>query len=697
MQELRKGSLLQGGKYRIEKVLGQGGFGITYLAEQVVLHRKVAIKEFFMKEYCERDDSTSQVTLGTTSGSKDLVLRFRGKFIREAQMIASLEHPNIVKIHDIFEENGTAYYVMPYLGSESLSDQVKKNGSLPERDALRYIRQVSSALSYIHGRNSLHFDVKPSNILVNNADEAILIDFGISKHYDESGSQTSSSPVGVSKGYAPLEQYQQNEISSFTPATDIYALGATLLALLTGVVPPSASEVNEEGLPPISTKISKTTRDAIIKAMQPRRKDRPQNIKEFLELIDGELDDPTTIVDNPKSKLFASSEVNENDLTVTSTLEQSSSTCSTRKKRLASLTFDIVTTKKEYLLLLFIPFGMLLSNIPSIGFFHLSLWNDEFLNPCSPFFHSYRHVLAEGGLLDVLYIGVKVGVYPCLILLGVGAMTDFGPLIANPKSMLWGAVVLLGIFGTFMVTQMEVFGFILPEAGSIGLIGGADGSTAIFLTSMLAPHLLGPIAVAAYSNMVLAPLIQPLIMRALTTKKERKIRMPQLRTVSKKERVLFPVLIALVVSLVLPHVAVLIGSLMFGNLMKECGVLERLRKSILNVMYNIVVIFLGITLGATALHWNTILFLCIGIVTLGMMTAGGVSLAKFMNLFLKDKINPLIGSAGVCAGPLAARISHREGVKADPHNCLLAYALGPNAAGVIGSIIGAGIFLFLLG
>lgn len=279
------GSVLQGGKYEIIRALGQGGFGITYLAEQVALHRKVAIKEFFMKEYCERDGAMS-VTLGTSIGSKDLVERFLKKFLREAQMIAGLDHPNIVKIHDVFEENGTAYYVMEFFEGESLADKVKENGPLSEEEALKYIRQIARALSYIHGKNTLHFDVKPSNILINGDGDAVLIDFGVSKHYDNSGNQTSSTPVGISKGYAPLEQYQQNEIDTFTPATDIYALGATLYTLLTGKIPPSASEVNEDGIPEMSGEIPLATRNAIKQAMNPRRKDRPQSVAAFLSLLE---------------------------------------------------------------------------------------------------------------------------------------------------------------------------------------------------------------------------------------------------------------------------------------------------------------------------------------------------------------------------------------------------------------------------
>lgn len=360
--------------------------------------------------------------------------------------------------------------------------------------------------------------------------------------------------------------------------------------------------------------------------------------------------------------------------------------------------------KKEYepLLLLPIAFGMILTNLPGAGLFHTEMWNDEFLNPDSPYYHSYRHVMAEGGLLDVLYIGVKAGIYPCLIFLGVGALTDFGPLIANPKSLLLGAAAQLGIFATFIVTQLDFFGFNAQEAASIGIIGGADGPTAIFLTTKLAPHLLGPIAVAAYSYMALVPVIQPPIMRMLTTKKERMIRMNQLRTVSKKEKIIFPIVVAILVSLILPSAATLIGCLMLGNLMKESGVVERLSKAAQNELNNIVVIFLGTTVGATAtaeafLNWQTLSILCVGIVAFGVGTAGGVLLAKLMNLFMKEKINPLIGSAGVSAVPMAARVSQVEGQKSDPHNFLLMHAMGPNVAGVIGSAVAAGILLSFLG
>ena len=359
--------------------------------------------------------------------------------------------------------------------------------------------------------------------------------------------------------------------------------------------------------------------------------------------------------------------------------------------------------KKEYepLLLLPIAFGMILTNLPGAGLFHSELWA-QFLDHNSPNYHSYGVIMRDGGLLDILYIGVKAGVYPCLIFLGVGAMTDFGPLIANPKSLLLGAAAQIGIFATFIVCQMDFTGFTPAEAASIGIIGGADGPTAIFLTTKLAPQLLGPIAVAAYSYMALVPVIQPPIMRALTTKKERMIRMAQLRTVTKQEKIIFPIVVAIVVSLILPSAATLIGCLMLGNLMKESAVVERLSNCVQNELNNIVVIFLGVTVGATAtaesfLNVQTILILCVGIVAFGCGSAGGVLLAKFMNLFLKEKINPLIGSAGVSAVPMAARVSQVEGQKADPRNFLLMHAMGPNVAGVIGSAVAAGILLSFLG
>ena len=359
-----------------------------------------------------------------------------------------------------------------------------------------------------------------------------------------------------------------------------------------------------------------------------------------------------------------------------------------------------IVKKYEPLLLLPIAFGMLLSNIPGAGMFHTSMWNDEFLNPNSPFFHSYRHVLAEGGLLDVLYVGVKLGLYPCLIFIGVGAMTDFGPLIANPKSLLLGAAAQLGIFIAFL--GANGLGFTPAEAGSIGIIGGADGPTSIFLTSKLAPHLLGPIALAAYSYMALVPVIQPPIMKLLTTKEERRIKMKQLRPVGKTEKIIFPIVVAVVVSLILPSASTLIGCLMLGNLMKECGVVERLSKAAQNELNNIVVIFLGLSGGATATAETFISLQTLGIIIMGVTafavgTAGGVLLAKLMNVFSKEKVNPLIGSAGVSAVPMAARVSQTEGQKADPTNFLLMHAMGPNVAGVIGSAVAAGVLLGFLG
>ena len=358
--------------------------------------------------------------------------------------------------------------------------------------------------------------------------------------------------------------------------------------------------------------------------------------------------------------------------------------------------------KKQYepLLLLPIAFGMLLSNLPGANMFHTEMWNDEFLNPASEYYHSYRHVLAEGGLLDILYIGVKAGVYPCLIFIGVGAMTDFGPLIANPKSFLLGAAAQVGIFMTFIAAH--ALGFDSQEAGSIGIIGGADGPTSIFLTTRLAPHLLGPIAIAAYSYMALVPVIQPPIMRLLTTKKERQIVMKQLRTVSKTEKIIFPIAVAAVVTFILPDAGPLIGCLMLGNLMRECGVVDRLAKTVQNELMNIVVIFLGTTVGATAtastfLEPKTIYILCMGIIAFSFATAGGVLFAKLMNVFAKEKVNPLIGSAGVSAVPMAARVSQVEGQKANPSNFLLMHAMGPNVAGVIGSAVAAGILLSMLG
>ena len=360
------------------------------------------------------------------------------------------------------------------------------------------------------------------------------------------------------------------------------------------------------------------------------------------------------------------------------------------------LLYLAIVKKFEPLLLLPIAFGMLLTNLPGAGMFHEALFADGHVH--WDLFGGSAGITP--GLIDYLYLGVKLGIYPCLIFLGVGAMTDFAPLIANPKSLLLGAAAQLGIFATYIGARL--MGFTGPEASSIGIIGGADGPTAIYVTTRLAPHLLGPIAVAAYSYMALVPVIQPPIMKALTTKKERQIVMTTLRPVSKREKILFPIVVTIFVSLLVPSAAPLVGSLMLGNLFKECGVVDRLTKTAQNELMNIVTIMLGLSVGATAtantfLAWSTIKILVMGVVAFSLGTAGGVLLAKFMNLFLKKKINPLIGSAGVSAVPMAARVSQVVGQKENPGNFLLMHALGPNVAGVIGSAIAAGVLLALFG
>ena len=299
MIHLKEGSSLQGGRYRIEKVLGQGGFGITYLGIQTGLNRKVAIKEFFMKEYCNREEETSHVSVPSV-GSKELVKRFLQKFVKEAQTISEFSCPNIIRIYDVFEENGTAYYVMEYHGHGSLADLVKHRGKFNEAEAVGYIRQVAEALRYIHGRNINHLDVKPGNVLLDDDGRAVLIDFGMSKRYDADGEQTSTTPVGISHGYAPLEQYKKGGVGTFSPATDIYSLGATLYKLVTGITPPDASEVDEDGLPSYPNGISDGTKQAIRQAMNMKRKDRPQSVNAFLSLLDSSLetdDDERTVVD----------------------------------------------------------------------------------------------------------------------------------------------------------------------------------------------------------------------------------------------------------------------------------------------------------------------------------------------------------------------------------------------------------------
>lgn len=360
------------------------------------------------------------------------------------------------------------------------------------------------------------------------------------------------------------------------------------------------------------------------------------------------------------------------------------------------LMYLAIVKKFEPLLLLPIAFGMLLTNLPGAEMFHEQLFAGG---------HVHWDLFGGGGditagLIDYLYLGVKLGIYPCLIFIGVGAMTDFGPLIANPKSLLLGAAAQLGIFMTFAGARL--LGFSDKVASSIGIIGGADGPTAIFVTSMLAPEFLGPIAVAAYSYMALVPVIQPPIMKLLTTKAERQIVMKELRPVSRKEKIAFPFVVTIFVSLLVPSAAPLVGSLMLGNLLKECGVCDRLSKTVQNELMNIVTIFLGISVGATAtaatfLSLDTIKIIVMGVIAFGFGTAGGVLLAKFMNLFLKNKINPLIGSAGVSAVPMAARVSQVVGQKENPSNFLLMHAMGPNVAGVIGSAIAAGVLIALFG
>ena len=342
----------------------------------------------------------------------------------------------------------------------------------------------------------------------------------------------------------------------------------------------------------------------------------------------------------------------------------------------------------EPLLLLPIAFGMLLTNIPGTGRFHMDFYNSGTID--------YGQVLQEGGLLDILYLGVKLGIYPPLIFLGIGSMTDFGPLIANPKSFLLGAAAQLGIFVAFIGALL--LGFTPEEAASIGIIGGADGPTAILVTKTLAPHMLGSIAVAAYSYMALVPVIQPPIMKLFTTKKERLVRMDALRPVSRTEKIVFPIVVTLVVSFMVPDAAPLVGMLMLGNLMKESGVVDRLVKTAQNEMMNIITICLGVTVGATAsydyfLTPKTLGILVMGLCAFALGTAGGVWFGKLMYIFTKGKVNPLIGSAGVSAVPMAARVSQNVGAKEDPTNFLLMHAMGPNVAGVIGSAVAAGVLL----
>ena len=348
----------------------------------------------------------------------------------------------------------------------------------------------------------------------------------------------------------------------------------------------------------------------------------------------------------------------------------------------------------EPLLLLPIGFGMLMTNLPLDGIFHM----DIFINETQHI--NWELLGTSGGMADYIYLGVKLGIYPPLIFLGIGTMTDFEPLIARPSSLLLGAAAQLGIFFTFV--GAKILGFTNQEAASIGIIGGADGPTAIFVTTRLAPHLLGSIAVAAYCYMALVPVIHPPIMKALTTEKERQIVMESPRKVSKTEKILFPIIVTIIVSLTLPDAAILVGCLMLGNLMKECGVVERIKKTAGNELMNIITIFLGFSVGcttnaATFLNIQTVEIIVLGIVAFGVGTAGGVLLGKVMCVVTHGKINPLIGSAGVSAVPMAARVSQKVGQEYNPRNYLLMHAMGPNVAGVIGSAVAAGILINMFG
>ena len=369
-----------------------------------------------------------------------------------------------------------------------------------------------------------------------------------------------------------------------------------------------------------------------------------------------------------------------------------------------------IVKKFEPLLLVGIAFGCLLANIsyfPSLSdtlnqtnaLYHPELWAD-FLNEASPYYHSYGHIMSNAGLLDFFYIGVKAGIYPSLIFMGVGAMTDFGPLIANPKSLLLGAAAQMGVFVAFFGAIL--LGFTGPQAASIGIIGGADGPTAIYLTTKLAPELLGPIAIAAYSYMALIPLIQPPIMKLMTTDKMRKVKMVQAREVSKTEKIIFPIVVSTFVILLLPSTAPLIGCLMLGNLFRETGVTDRLSDTVQNALMNIITIFLATSVGATMgaetfLNIRTIYIIFLGLVSFSISTAGGLLGGIVMYKTSGGQINPLIGSAGVSAVPMAARVSQDVGRKYNKNNYLLMHAMGPNVAGVIGSAIAAGFLLSVFG
>ncbi len=364
-----------------------------------------------------------------------------------------------------------------------------------------------------------------------------------------------------------------------------------------------------------------------------------------------------------------------------------------------------IVKKFEPLLLCGIAFGCLLTNLSYFvgqganALYHPELW-EAFLDETSPYYHSYGHIMSNAGLLDFFYIGVKAGIYPSLIFLGVGAMTDFGPLLANPKSLLLGAAAQLGVFLAFFGAVL--LGFTGTEAASIGIIAGADGPTAIYLCTKLAPHLLGPIAIAAYSYMALIPLIQPPLMKLCTTDKMRKVKMEQAREVSKTEKIIFPIVVATFVILLLPSTAPLVGCLMLGNLFRECGVTDRLSDTAQNALMNIITIFLATSVGATMvaqnfLSWNTIKIIVLGLCAFGLSTIGGLLGGVVMYKTSGGRINPLIGSAGVSAVPMAARVSQDEGRKYNKTNFLLMHAMGPNVAGVIGSAIAAGFLLSVFG
>ena len=363
------------------------------------------------------------------------------------------------------------------------------------------------------------------------------------------------------------------------------------------------------------------------------------------------------------------------------------------------LLYLAIVRKFEPLLLTGIAFGCLLTNLPGAGLYNQELWTN-FMTEGHEAYHSYGEILKHGGLLDIFYIGVKTSLYPCLIFIGVGAMTDFGPMLSNPKSLLLGAAAQMGVFTAFIGAIL--LGFSGPEAASIGIIGGADGPTAIFLASWLAPHLLGAIAVAAYSYMALIPMIQPPFMKLLTTKEQRAIKMEQTRTVSKTEKIIFPIVVTIFVALLLPDTAPLLGCLMLGNLLKECGVTERLSDTVQNALMNIVTILLSTSVGATMVGSNFLTLQTLSIVVLGVVafilsTCGGLLVGVLMCKLTKGKINPLIGAAGVSAVPMAARVANKEGQKANPSNFLLMHAMGPNVAGVIGSAIAAGFLLSVFG